>query len=186
MQYKNLGTAQLIDKCATQDALAWAEFVSRFSPLIMFSIKKALSRYCPGANKAEEIKDIRQNVLISLWGNNKLYEIKNRENIDYWLAVTARNATVNHLKKRQKEVLISDESYFERLPAENATKGGDEIEEINKKIKKYYDLLTPREKIIFKLYFKKELSLKDISKMLGVPLGTVSSAIARMRQKMKK
>jgi len=186
MEYKKLSTPDLIDKCTAKDPLAWAEFVKRNSPLIHSAIRKALLTYSAGHYApANEIKDIGQNVLVSLWGKNKLSEVKNKECIDYWLAVTARNAVINCLKARRKEVLISDQSFFEKLPAKGIDRKTDEIESMDKKIKELYRLLTPREKLIFKLYFKKELNLKDVSKIMGIPLGTVSSAVTRMRKKIK-
>lgn len=185
MEYKNLKTSSLIDKCISQNPLAWAEFVNRFSPLIRLSIKKALSRYSPGTDKTEEIKDIQQNILISLWNKNRLEEVKNRGNISYWLAIVSRNATINHLKVKRKEVLISNELFFEKLPSENIEKQIGKIEYLDRKVREIYNLLKPKEQIIFKLYFKKELGLEDISKIMKIPLGTVSSTVTRMRQKIK-
>lgn len=186
MEYKNLPISVLIDKCTAKDPLAWAEFVKRKLPLITFAARKALLRYSAGGQVPEnEIKDIGQNILVSLWRKNKLNEIKNKECIDYWLAVIARNAVINHLKARQKEVLMSDGSFFEKLPAKEIARKAGETENMGKKIKEFYRLLMPREKLIFKLYFKKELNLRDVSKIIGIPLGTVSSAITRMRKKIK-
>jgi RNA polymerase sigma factor (sigma-70 family) len=183
MEYKKLPNELLIDKCVSKDGLAWAEFVRRTSPLITFAIKKALFKYSEGRHALQnEINDIRQGLFLSLWGKNKLSEIKNRGAIDYWLVTVARNFVINSLKRNHKEVLIYDQSFFEKLPAEEAGRK-DETENSGKKIKAFYNLLKPREKLIFRLYFKKGLKLKDISKIMGIPIGTLSSAITRMRRK---
>jgi len=182
MDYKKLLLPVLIDKCVYKDALAWAEFVRRFSPLISFSIKKALSKYFSYPSQLrEDLKDIQQNIMVSLWHKNRLSEVKNKENINYWLTIIARNTTINHLKARQKEVLMSDESYFEKIAKEEMH----ETEDADKKIKGIYYSLSSKEKILFKLYFKKALSLKDISKIMNMPLGTVSSMITRIRKNLK-
>lgn len=186
MEYKDLKISSLVERCVVRDPLAWAEFVRRFSSLITFSIKRCLSDYFTGSGIThEEIKDIKQNILVALWKENKLAEIKNRDTINYWLVVTARNTAINYLKVKTKEVLLSDDGYFEKLPAQEpgAETGKEKIEDAGEKIKKFYGLLTPREKLIFKFYFKKKLSLKDIAGIIGVPLGTVSSAVTRMRKK---
>ena len=185
---KNLTTSDLIDKCSKNDPLAWAEFVRRFSPLIIFSIKKTLSKYAanPSAVK-EDVKDIQQNILISLWNKNRLGEIKNRDTIAYWLVITVRNITIDHLRKKRKEVLIADETYFEKLPDKAPEKdiSKAEFEIMNKKIKQIHNLLSTREKIIFRLYFKKQLNLKGVSKIMDIPVGTVSSIVTRIRQKIR-
>ena len=182
MEYKNLKNSSLIDKCVDKDPLAWAEFVRRFSPLIAFSIKKVLSQYATGPSAVkEEVKDIRQNIMLALWGKNKLEEVKNRENVNYWLAIISRNAAINYLKTKGKEVLITDELYFEKLPAKA---GKSQIDD--RGIKEIYRTLSPKEKLTFRLYFEKELGLKDISKIIRAPIGTVSSIVTRMRKKFKK
>jgi RNA polymerase sigma factor (sigma-70 family) len=163
--------------------VAWAEFVRRFSPLIDFAIKKALSLYA-GNPGEEDAKDVRQNLMISLWSRNKLEEIKNRENINYWLAVTARNASLNYLRTKNKDLLIGEESYFEQFSAKDIPATGNENHE--KKVEAIYNLLKPREKLVFTLYFRKKFNLNDISKILNIPSGSASSIITRMKKKIIK
>jgi len=186
MEYQKLSVPGLIDKCADKDPLAWAEFVKRFSPLITLSIKKAFFKYSMPRNfSEEEIKDIRQNILVSLWGGNKLTSIKQRETINFWLAIIARNSVINYLKSNRQETLIYDEKFFEKLPSKASSENAPETRDLDDKIKELFEFLSPREKIMFKLYFEKELKLKDISNMLKIPIGTVSSVITRMRKKIK-
>ena len=97
MDYKKLPPSNIVEKCIEKDPIAWAEFVRRSSGLMMFSIKKVLREYSP-MGLDEEAKDILQNILMSIWTNNKLAGIKVKDTIDYWLAITARNATINHIK----------------------------------------------------------------------------------------
>ena len=186
MKYKDFATSSLIEKCIEQDGLAWAEFIKRFSPLISFSIKKALSKYSVDFRRAhEDMKDIHQNIMTTLWGKNKLAEVINRDNINYWLVVTARNATINHLKAFQKEVLVTDELFFEKLQAPGSAQRIDRALDARKEIERFCNRLSSKEKIIFDLFFKKGLGLEDIAKIIRSPVGTVSSAVTRMRAKIK-
>ena len=184
MHYKTLTTSHLIDKCVTKNPPAWAEFVRRFGRLIEFSVKKALEKY-PHISIGESAKDIRQNIFMSLWNNNKLAEITNRRNINYWLVIMSRNAAVDYLRKQEKNVLTKDEAYFEKFPArgpvdEEALRNAQDLE---KKIKRACGFLAPKEKIIFKLYFKKSLKTKEIAKILNISRGNVTSAVCRIRKK---
>jgi len=190
VEHRSLAVPILIEKCINREPVAWAEFVQRFSPVVEFSVRKALLKYFPGKSTVEEVKDMRQNIMILLWDKNKLVEIRNRNHINYWLAITARNATINHLKSNlksgQKEILIGEETYFEKFCAHDAEEISEkETEDQGKKIKAILGILTPREKIMFDLYFKKKLGLKDVSRIMHVPLGTASCAITRMRKKIK-
>lgn len=184
MEYKKLATTLLINKCLERDPLAWAEFVGRFSRLMAFSIKRTLKE-CSSYAVDENAKDILQNLLMSFWNDGKLSSIKNRENINYWLIITSRNAAVNSLRKTRKEVISSDESCFNKLPAENNFYNINKRKDMDKKIEKIYSSLSSKEKLIFKLHFEKELILKDISKIMNMPIGTVSSMITRTRKKIK-
>jgi len=187
MEYKNLATSNLVDKCTKKDPIAWSEFVRRFYPLIVLSTKRALATYASSPHLKNEVNDIAQDIMISVWGKNKLLEIRQRENINYWLAITARNATVNHLKTKQKEILLSDETLFKKIPIETINHEADHKKNdlALKKTKEVYASLPPKQKLIFQLYFKQELKLEDISKMLNIPSGTISSIVTRIRKRIK-
>lgn len=183
MDYRKLPSSSIVEKCIEKDAVAWAEFVRRSTGLMMFSIKKVLREYSP-MGLDEEAKDIFQNLLMSIWANDKLAGIKVKSTIDYWLATTARNATINHVSAKKKEVLIKDTSYFENIPF-NIVENRDFDEGAIQKIKYIYSSLSDRDKLLFNLYFYKEMSLKDIAKITSSPIGTVSSVITRIRNKIK-
>lgn len=186
MNYKGLQTASLVAKCVERDAIAWAEFVKRFMPLVNFSIRHAILKYSRDTNAQEDMKDIAQEVMFSLWNKNRLSEVKNKESIDYWLAIIARNATISRLRTGKKEVLIGEERYFEKFASSPAEENRlTNSEEPREKIESILALLSPREKVMFNLYFQKNLKLKDISGIMRLPVGTVSSAITRMRKKIK-
>ncbi len=185
--YRRLKTPLLIQRCLGRDALAWEEFAGRFGCLIEFSIKKALAKYShPGID--ESAKDIRQNIFMSLWNNNKLAEIANRHNINYWLVITARNASVDYLRRQKKDVLVGDESYFDKLSAPELMCEGPraDVKDLGKRIKNACEFLAPKEKIIFGLYFKKSLKTKEIAEILNISIGNVTSAISRIRKKIRR
>jgi len=188
MKYGRLRTTELINKCISRDAVAWAEFVARYSGLIVFAIKKALAQYSLRPHTREEdIKDIKQEIVAGLWIDNKLEEIRERDSIDYWLTIMARNASLNHMRSKKNEILIGEESYFDSLKREDKTQGHAAPEEdLKAEIKDLYKGLSSREKLLFKLYFKKNLSQNHIAAIMRISVGTVSSIISRMRKKMKK
>ena len=186
MPYRNLKTSDLIDKCVSKDALAWAEFVKRFSSLITFAVKRSFEKYSRNSGEASSsVDDLKQTILLSLWSKNGLEAIKNKEQINYWLSITARNAVINHLKTRQKEVPASDSYFFENIPAKSRIPDS-EIQLLDNKIDGFYESLTAKDKIVFKLYYKRSLALKDIANITGMPIGTVSSIVSRIRKKFKK
>lgn len=189
MDYENISTPALIEKCIARNGLAWAEFVRRFLPLITFSIKKVLFAYRADSGAyAEDIKDIEQELIASIMSRNTLNAVRNRDVIDYWLAAITRNATLNHLKRKKREILIGENDYFEKFSENQFNEDTCEtaIEEKSEKLKTIYAGFSQQEKIVFKFYFKNKFLVKDISKMTRIPRGTVSSLILRIRKKFKK
>ena len=78
MDYKGLETPYLVDRCVVRDPLAWAEFVTRFSALIDFAVKRMLSRFS-GETYEEAAKDIKQDVLMSVWSEERDAELSEGE-----------------------------------------------------------------------------------------------------------
>ena len=184
MNYKASTIPQLIEKCQAHDALAWSEFVRRFSPLINYSIRKAFTKYYLGRPAGgEEINDVRQDILLSLWGKDKLSEVKNSNTIDYWLVTISKNAAFNYLRTKRKEVLVSDEEFFEKQPATSGEASG-EAEAAHKTLERLYGRISPKEKIVFALYFERGLTLKDVAGIIRAPLGSISSMVTRIRKKL--
>ena len=93
--------------------------------------------------------------------------------------------TLKHIKSKSKQRLVSDDSYLDIIPAKKTGNLHGIETDAGKKIKDMYNVLDSREKIIFKLFFKKELRMRDISKIMHLPRGTISSAITRMKKKIK-
>jgi len=182
--YKKMKTRLLIERCLEKSFPAWGEFARRYGPLIEFSAKRALSKY-PHTGINESVKDVRQNILTSLWSDGKLAEIKNRQSIKYWLVIISRNAAIDHLRRQEKNILIKDGAFFEKLPMRETVdeKESQNTRYLKKKIKDAYKFFAPKEKIIFNLYFEKRLKAKEIAEMLNIAIGNVTSAAAKIRKK---
>lgn len=181
MHYKNLALPTLIDRCCQKDLRAFAEFIVRFSPFLRFAIRKALSRYSPGRAPSDDIKDIEHDIISSIMERNRLQEVKNPESINYWLAIVARNATINRLKSGKWEIPIGEPAYFDNIPAP-----GKEQVNYRDKLDTLFANLSPKERIIFNLFFIKKIAQKEIAGILGVPEGTVSSTIRRARTRLER
>ena len=180
VNYKNLETPLLINKCSEKDPVAWSEFVRRYSGLILFSIKKVLKTQTH-LSTDEDAKDLLQNILTNLWTKDKLTLVKNRKSINYWLSVIGRNTALDYLRKKKPDTLLEDKTYFDNVSKETATFD----DEILKKVKSIYELLTPREALIVKLYFEKDIKSKDIAKILNLSIGNITATITRIKQKLR-
>ena len=185
----------LVEGCINKDLRAWATFIKKYSNLISISIENRLKKY-GFSLPHQDIEDIRQNVLASIWKDSKLEGVKNRNDISYWLAIVAGNEAMMYLKiKRgqepQKKISLYDrvdeKELVEFIPADRSGPL-DELarEEISKKIEEAIELLPLKEKLIMKLNVIYDKKYDEIARLLNFPKGTVSSYIKRAKERLRK
>lgn len=196
MKYERCGDdSELIEGCISRDLAAWSGFVAKYSGLLSLSIVNRLRKYglhLPG----EDIEDIKQDLLASLWKDEKLKDVRNRQNISYWLAMVAGNTAITYLRKKHavfepRTVSISenfDEKSLEELIGSGLPCPSEELagKELAERIESEIDALPAKEKLVIKLsilYGKKHDEIADI---LNMPSGTVSSRIKRAKEKLRK
>ena len=189
------GDISLVEGCIKKDLAAWAALVKKYSNLIHISIENRLKKYGHILSR-QDTEDIRQNVLASIWKGEKLKEIRNREDISYWLAIVSGNVAVNHIRRKRFQAESKSISLFDKLdekefvelipsaslnPKDEAMKN-----ELSKKIDAVIELLPTKEKLVIKLNLLHNKEYSEISDILNIPKGTVSSHIKRAKGKLRK
>ena len=139
-------------------------------------------------SQKESIEDIVQDVFISTFQNMNSFDPALK--FSSWLYRIAHNAFVNGLKKQKRspiylpdfdlDVLISHHFYEEPAVLNPDPK------EMKKMIDKGLDELKPKYKEILILHYLEELSYKEISDILQIPIGTVGIRVMRGRESLKK
>ncbi len=176
--------APLVEACINKDAAAWAALVKKYTGLISLSISNRLKKY--GFNPlCEDTEDIRQNILTSIWTDGLLAEVKNRNNIAYWLSMVSGNVAIEHMRRKMaaknpRLVPIDDAPEIEAGNPDTPAK-----KELSEKIDRSIESLPPKEQLIIKLNLLHEMDYNNISEMLNIPIGTVSSCIKRTKEKLK-
>lgn len=188
-------SGRLIERCLRKDMSAWAVFVTRYSPLISAAITKRLKLYGLAASD-HDLKDIRQNLLASIWQEDKLADVKNRGSIAYWLAIVAGNAALDHYRSKKNMATdrfvplsqpIGDGELGDLLPsALPDPRDQSARNELTGRIAGEIDKLPGREKIILKLNILHNKKYEDIARILDLPPGTVSSYVKRAKEKLRK
>jgi RNA polymerase sigma-70 factor (ECF subfamily) len=188
MLFKNAeNDALLVEACVARDPAAWTEFVARFSGLILSSIARRLKKYgC--LVPAEDMEDIRQNLLTLIWVEGKLETVKNRKSIACWLSIVSGNAAMEYLRrkladKNPKFVPITEVAHTEFLQAPSEDPGNREsLETIERAIAS----LPPKEGLVMRLNLLCGMEYREISEMLNMPIGTISSRIMRAKNRLRK
>ncbi|MES2622929.1 MAG: RNA polymerase sigma factor [Patescibacteria group bacterium] len=135
----------------------------------------------------DNIEDIVQDVFIKTFQNMQDFDTSLK--FSSWIYRIAHNAFVNGLKKQQKsaismpyfdlDVFISHNDYTDPKIEER------EYKELKEMIEKGLDKLKPKYKEIIILHYIEDMSYKDISDILRVPIGTVGVRVKRGREQLK-
>ena len=109
-----------------------------------------------------------------LKGYEHIEQLKNSTKFKAWMITITKNEALK-LKRRRLE-----------LP------GDDKLEELLEPVRDHYNELwdcvqkLPEEyRLVIVLYYYNELSLRDIAKILNIPMGTVKSRLSRGREFLK-
>jgi RNA polymerase sigma-70 factor, ECF subfamily len=169
-------------------------FVKIYSKLIYTAIYRRL-KGCGIILGHEEILDIQQEVLISIWEGKKLDTIRDPESIPYWVAIVSGNAAMQYMRKLHR---IEPDS--PRLLSGNMAESGlidiipsfgpspsEELDryELSVRIDDAIESLSVKEKLIIKLNLLHGKKYEEIAGILGLPAGTVSNCIKRAKERLK-
>ncbi|MFA6321345.1 MAG: sigma-70 family RNA polymerase sigma factor [Candidatus Omnitrophota bacterium] len=174
----------LVEACISKDAAAWSLLVKKYTALISASIANRLKKY--GFNPAcQDTEDIFQEVLASIWIGGKLCNVRNRKSIAYWLAIVSGNAAIEHMRKKiaggtLNPIQIADAENIESPASDTPRK-----RELSEKIDSSIDLLPEKERLVIKLNLLHGMEYREISEILKMPKGTVSSCIKRAKEKLR-
>lgn len=107
-------------------------------------------------------------------GYEKLEQLKNPKKFKAWMAAITRNEALQ--MKRKRVELPGDEKLESML--EPSVDSYDELWDVVQKLPEEY-------RLVIVLYYYNELSVREIAKVLEIPLGTVKSRMSRGRKKLR-
>jgi RNA polymerase sigma-70 factor (ECF subfamily) len=173
----------ITDEAAAQkvqqgDREAFGVLVTRYEEKLLRYGRKFLSR-------SEDIEDIVQDIFLSCYQNMQSFDASQK--FSPWIYRIAHNAFVNGLRKHKRNPLVfvdfdsfvAHPAYEDPLPRER------EQAEVKQMIEKSLERLKPHYREVLVLYYLEELSYKEISDIVQVPVGTVGIRIKRAKEALK-
>jgi len=133
----------------------------------------------------EDIEDIVQQVFIKAYINIRSFDTSRK--FSSWLYRIAHNEFINAIRKKKKEPLpffnpdIILPHPLSKEPADREVKEKD----MRRTIEKCLNKLSPKYREVLILYYFEELSYKEISDVLQVPVSTVGIRIKRAKKTIK-
>ena len=165
-------TAELVHAARAGDAEAWNDLVRRFLPLVRAVINRV--RMSPA-----DAADVNQTVWLRLVEH--LDDLRDARALPGWLATTARREALRAIEVKQRTIPVDpQESGLERiaspgeiddlvLAAERAQAVRDGLAE----------LPAQRRQLLQLLVAEPPLSYEEISRTLGIPIGSIGPTRAR-------
>ena len=166
-----------IDKILDGDSNAFAVLVDRYKDLVYTLAIRMVK------NK-EEAEEVAQDTFIKVY--KSLAKFKGDSKFSTWIYKVAYNTCLDRLKKIKRQyntVAIDEYTEHQVKTIDNAL---DKIEEQEKQlaIKSCLELLPSEDSFILTLYYFEELSLDEISKVIGLKPNNVKVKLFRSRKKL--
>ncbi|MEG0529048.1 MAG: sigma-70 family RNA polymerase sigma factor [Bacilli bacterium] len=151
----------LINKYIDGDEESFNEFYEALKRPVFYNILSYVQNY-------EIAEDILQDTFVQFL--NSLSKVKKEKDIAGYIFTISRNLSLNHLNKNKK--IVQNEEYLD-IYASSADNTREEIEH-NELLDKIKLILKSDEYQILVLHIMNELSFKEISKLLNIPIGTLT------------
>jgi RNA polymerase sigma factor (sigma-70 family) len=182
MSMANQTDADIVRGCLEENPLAWKYFFERFGSLIYSSITKVLGQYRV-SNKKDLRDDIYQHISLHLWQQRALKQPIVQTNLKGYLAALTTSRSVDFLRTRRSYGKTHNIPKPQNIlgPMEAAKRN-----EMESLVHHELSRLTQKEAYIMRLNSKHEMTHQQISKLLMIPIDTVSTVIRRARLKIKK
>ena len=163
-------------KYQSGDREALKDLIRRFNPQLRSKI------YYHTRNK-DSVHDISQDcwyVIIT-----KLEEVKFQVGFEAWALNIARNKSIDWIRHQQKERNRKSDSEQENSSSDQVEENDLRDARINE-IRKSMNLISDAQRIVLELFYVENLSIKEISIVLGISSGTVKSRLYTAREYLKK
>lgn len=161
------------------DTDSFALLVERYEEKLLRYGKKFLSN-------PENIADVVQDVFVKVFQNIKSFDPSQK--FSPWIYRIAHNTYVNVLKKNSRIPihLFDFDELLSHTVVEDPLVREREQKEIKEIVDRGMEKLTPQYREIIVLYFLEELSYKEISEILRIPIGTVGIRLLRAKESLRK
>lgn len=179
---------QLVEACLTNDAGAggWEAFVIQFSGLVSHVVAKTAERRRLSLADADR-DDLVADVFFEILRNNAavLKGFAGRSSLAAYVTVVARRVAGRRLRVARGTARPAGSMPMEQLAHAKAASASQRIDD-HEQVTTLLEGLDAEEAKIVRLFHIEERSYGEISRLLGIPLGSVGPVLSRARAKMRR
>ncbi|MDP3462524.1 MAG: RNA polymerase sigma factor [Bacteroidales bacterium] len=175
---KELDESQLVGKMRQGDEKALAELIDRHQSAVARVVNSMLG-YVPEAD------DICQEVFLRFWYSIDKY--RHEAEVKTFLTRIAINLSINELNRRKRKMSfilsqLSVQTESNQIKVESSEKAFGDAQLVASALNQ----LDPPHRSVVVLRLVEGYSTKETAEILGLPIGTVLSRLARAQEKMRK
>ncbi len=166
------------------DGLLVLEFQNGNREAITLLVKRYQNDFCRYAHWYTRDVDMAQDVVQESWHIilKKLVTLKNPNSFKGWALRIITRKSQDYLAARSRDHKLN-RNY--RPPPEQDTEVIEERQKHIKVLKQGFEKLSLDHQMVLRLFYTEEYSLKDISSILNISVGTVKSRLFHAREKLK-
>lgn len=166
-----------IDKVLNGDTHAFTVLVDRYKHMVFTLAIKIL-------RNREEAEEVSQDVFVKM--HEALPTFKGDSKFSTWLYKIAYHRSLDYLKKQKRTLTTTslDEFAEHHIPSLENTLAVLEAKERKAILKNAMNELQDEDSIVLTLHYFEELSLKEVSKIIGVEANTVKVRLFRSRKRL--
>lgn len=175
---------QFLQDCIQGVPTAWDAFVARFGGLLAFVVERTASQRRMTLSTADR-DDLLADILLEILHHDAavLRGFEGRSSLATYLAVVARRVAVRCLT-RMAEKTHGRRSLDDGQAPAHADDGQSHLAD-REQVERMLSGLEETEARLVRLHHLEARSYGEISRLTGMPLGSIGPALARARQKMK-
>ena len=156
----------LLAACLRGDPHAWERFVHRYAPVIVATVRRVLATR---ATDGSQVEDLTQDVFVRLVRDDyrllRLFD-PTRASLSTYIAVIADSTARDGL--RRKRLATKPLESNREIACKDLTS--------DTPIELPRNLLSPRQELVLRMLFDRQMAVSEIAQVLGIAAGSVRSA----------
>ena len=178
--------ARLVRECLSASPGAWDVFVERFAGLFHHIVERTCSRRRLSLSAADRDDAVAEILVEVLKGDAAvLRSFAGRSSLATYLAVIARRTAVRMLANAPTVPLDGVHADGSEVADRRADRHAEHRRAGREEVESLLVHLAPEEARLVRLHHLEARSYGEISKITGLPLGSIGPALSRARQKMR-
>ena len=147
-------------------------------------VKRWHKLFCEKAYWMVKDKDVAKDIAQDSWSTiiNKIDALKEPKQFKYWAYRIVCNKSTDWLRLNAKK---RNNSIDYEIDIKNEDTNYSENEQLKQLLLKTVNDLPPNQKVVIKLFYLESYSLKQISNLLDISVGTTKSRLFHAREKLK-